>query len=868
MPSLSFGLLAAPLLSGLFSTAAALPSRRPVPVSARAAFTRSGCFTDTDAGHRALSADFKGDDTMTVDMCAEYCSAYHFFGIEYGRECYCGNERAAGSLPAPDAECSFSCPGDATQTCGAGSRIEIYVNDAYTPPAPPVVPDVGVPYLGCFVDGGVRALPDRIISEDDMTAARCAANCEGYAYFGTQWSRECYCGNSAPTEAAPASDCNMACSGDATEMCGAGMRLSVYGPVGTTTPPVVDPTNPAAVGNFVYDGCYTDSIALRVLSGDTISSPDMTLASCAAICSGYAYFGVEYGIQCFCGAELDASAVKAPETECTMHCPGDDSLICGDANRLTVYKNTTPRAPSSPATAGAFKYQSCWTDSVGERSLSGQSEVRAEMTVEICAAFCEGYAFFGLEYSTECYCGNELAGQAADEVDCSQLCAGNAEQWCGGANRLNLYAINPWTTPSSTTAIPESTSVIPEPTETEVAPETTTSLAPESTEVAEATTSAVAESTEAGPESTTSVVPESTEAAETTSAAPESTETLEATSSPVESTAVPEITSPALTSTETSSTGGVPSTTFAPPTSTVADETSTITTPAQLTTVTSCGSPTIVPGQTRCWGALPNECHSLTSSAADWWEYSLLYDICTMYLGWPIPTQVESCVPPSFDTPEQGTSFYSCIETAGLTCSSSSECATATYTVGQEPATTPPAPAPTPAPADAVVPNGGFETGTKDGWNPVDNFLPYDTDELTTAHVHSGKYALRAVHLNNAAHNSALSRDVDVIPGANYTFSFWIDHENPLSSGPDCGVVYNIVPTVENYGYTEGGVAFRWYPVGQWQQITVDFQAIATWATLTLTYYCNVGRNLGAVEGRDTFYIDDIELLSRDKVQG
>jgi hypothetical protein len=374
MPSLSFGLLAAPLLSGLFSTATALPSRRPIPVSARAAaFTRSGCYTDTDAGNRALSGDFKGDDTMTVEMCAEYCSAYQFFGIEYGRECYCGNERNANSVSAPDTDCNFACPGDATETCGAGSRLEIYINNGYTAPEP-TVPDVGAPYLGCFVDNAARVLPDRIISEDDMTAAKCAANCDGYLYFGTQWSRECYCGNDEPTEAAPASDCNMPCSGDATEICGAGMRLTVYGPVGTTTPPVVvEPTNPAAVGDYDYDGCYTDSIALRVLSGQTISSDDMTLASCASICAGYAYFGVEYGIQCFCGTELDASTTKSPETECTMPCPGDNSLICGDANRLTVYKKkATPAAPSSPAAAGSFKYQSCWTDSVGERSLTGQ----------------------------------------------------------------------------------------------------------------------------------------------------------------------------------------------------------------------------------------------------------------------------------------------------------------------------------------------------------------------------------------------------------------------------------------------------------------------------------------------------------------
>ena len=44
--------------------------------------------------------------------------------------------------------------------------------------------------------------------------------CAGYAYLGTEWSREYYCGNVAPTEAAPKSDCNMPCAGNAADICG------------------------------------------------------------------------------------------------------------------------------------------------------------------------------------------------------------------------------------------------------------------------------------------------------------------------------------------------------------------------------------------------------------------------------------------------------------------------------------------------------------------------------------------------------------------------------------------------------------------------------------------------------------------------
>ena len=85
-----------------------------------------------------------------------------------------------------------------------------------------------------------------------------------------------YCGNAfaAGSIAAATGDCNFACAGKATEVCGAGNRLSVYqvgtgtgggggGGTGTTTTPPVQTTQPAGPGpqkaglpaGWVYSGC-------------------------------------------------------------------------------------------------------------------------------------------------------------------------------------------------------------------------------------------------------------------------------------------------------------------------------------------------------------------------------------------------------------------------------------------------------------------------------------------------------------------------------------------------------------------------------------------------------------------------------------
>ena len=76
---------------------------------------------------RALSSGtFYNDTSMTNEYCSERCSGFKYFGTEYGQECYCGNSFNTGSVPAPAADCSFPCPGDANEFCGAGNRLTVY----------------------------------------------------------------------------------------------------------------------------------------------------------------------------------------------------------------------------------------------------------------------------------------------------------------------------------------------------------------------------------------------------------------------------------------------------------------------------------------------------------------------------------------------------------------------------------------------------------------------------------------------------------------------------------------------------------------------------------------------------------------------
>ncbi|TFK72688.1 WSC-domain-containing protein [Pluteus cervinus] len=89
--------------------------------------------------------------------------------------------------------------------------------------------------LGCYIDSGPRTLPTQL-NIGPVTLETCGLAClaQGFSYFGTEYSQECWCGNSIGGNGAPApaGDCSMLCNGDHTELCGGPNRLNLYQFVG------------------------------------------------------------------------------------------------------------------------------------------------------------------------------------------------------------------------------------------------------------------------------------------------------------------------------------------------------------------------------------------------------------------------------------------------------------------------------------------------------------------------------------------------------------------------------------------------------------------------------------------------------------
>lgn len=164
----------------------------------------------------------------------------------------------------------------------------------------------GYELVSCWTEGATgRALEGAAFAYDDMTLESCMGNCSGFVYWGTEYGRECYCGNSLDSTSTEASlsECDMVCGGDSTEYCGAGNRIELYSTTASqTVTPTPTPTATLAVkptvAEFSFVGCVTEGDGVRALSADSYADDDMTLESCAAFCSGFNYFGTEYGREC------------------------------------------------------------------------------------------------------------------------------------------------------------------------------------------------------------------------------------------------------------------------------------------------------------------------------------------------------------------------------------------------------------------------------------------------------------------------------------------------------------------------------------------------------------------------------------------
>ncbi|KAJ7291038.1 glyoxal oxidase N-terminus-domain-containing protein [Mycena rebaudengoi] len=419
-----------------------------------------GCVREPTTNNRTLTGYSFTSASLTVTSCVSECNSrgFKYAGAEFQTECYCGNTfegaAAGGGTLAPDSECNLGCGGDATQICGAGFRLSTY-NFVSSTPVPPVLP-AGWSFNGCVQEpSSGRTLTNYSFIDSAMTIDKCVATChtKGFRIAGAEFANECYCGDEFQATslgggaAAPASDCNTKCAGEATQTCGGGNRLSTYSAQQGV------PSEPTLPSGWAYVSCTQDDTNARLLSGFSYTDAALTVESCVGNCRsrGFSYAGLEFSNECYCANGYRSTPVKVAESDCNMPCAGKATETCGAGSRLSVYSSNTAATPGAPVLPPFWeKTPTCITEASTGRALTGTDLTDKSMTVDKCVSLCEntGFKYAGLEFADECYCGNSIStanggGVVVPSTDCNMGCSGNSMQTCGAGFRLTLYTKTP-----------------------------------------------------------------------------------------------------------------------------------------------------------------------------------------------------------------------------------------------------------------------------------------------------------------------------------------------------------------------------------------------------------------------------------------
>ncbi|CAD6446517.1 86c7ab1a-b181-4c17-907e-67653ddef4d4 [Sclerotinia trifoliorum] len=292
---------------------------------------------------------------------------------------------------------------------------------------------------------------------------------------------------------------------------------------GTVISKKVGPIN-STTGQTIYNylGCFQESTTGPRLFPNQGYTPNTTANDnnmCQEACYGlaqYSFAGTEYTSQCWCGnTPPPLAAQDVTDALCNFACPGDSNDACGGTGYISVFYNPTEYVagsdpslygPKTVSSVGNYNYLGCYSEGTAGRALAGLSPQAPPtgFTIELCAAGCQGFTYFGMEYANECYCGNLIGVGSVNQSSgtpsingCSMLCKGNAKEYCGGPGRLDVYMLN--TASSSTTS---STSTA-QTTSTSTSPSSFSTLSTPSTPSSTSSTSAIP--TPTGPITVTNV---------------------------------------------------------------------------------------------------------------------------------------------------------------------------------------------------------------------------------------------------------------------------------------------------------------------------------------------------------------------------
>ncbi|KAG4438202.1 hypothetical protein IFR05_006326 [Cadophora sp. M221] len=356
-----------------------------------------GCYSDT-VDVRTLNNYHATTTGLTIEECVQAAAGYKYAGVEYGEECWFGNELSSIATPQSSG-CNMPCSGDSSLLCGGDLRINVYLNEAYTEKLVLVQSSGSFRSQGCFADdSNARLLNSGSFTDaTGMTVAKCVGLAGSSKYAAVEFHSECYWGNTLFQGQVSDDRCDAACAGDSKTLCGGTWAANLYQNENFSPPNVL-----ASFGSFQSRGCYQDSSKPRLVSsGHTTDYAGMTVEKCIGLAgSSFKYVAIEYHGECYWGNTLTNG--KVAESQCDAACAGDSAHLCGGTWVANVYENSLYKSPEELSREAVLvlveQYQALmmklnndvevWRQAIqAETSTSGKRNVKAPRALTATQAY-------------------------------------------------------------------------------------------------------------------------------------------------------------------------------------------------------------------------------------------------------------------------------------------------------------------------------------------------------------------------------------------------------------------------------------------------------------------------------------------------
>jgi len=159
-------------------------------------WTYQGCFVDDP--FRQLQHQPSVSGGMTVEACTSACQAagYPLAGLEYASQCFC-DSFLQGTNRFPDSQCNMVCTGNSAEFCGAGNRLQVYLDTSAPAPntsacvssngedSTPIAvrQDLAIPFRLNLLDVGVGGTHAFLLTTDTCASCRVESNLQNGDFY-------------------------------------------------------------------------------------------------------------------------------------------------------------------------------------------------------------------------------------------------------------------------------------------------------------------------------------------------------------------------------------------------------------------------------------------------------------------------------------------------------------------------------------------------------------------------------------------------------------------------------------------------------------------------------------------------------------